>query len=487
MRRTATKSLLQTVQDWRSAGPAEVDEALVREEVIARLGDSGVKGPAKFWDTTDPPAQEFASEQEPSTPPPSPEVVAAAEELLMRPDLLEAGVEITNRMGHIGEEINRKIILLAGAAGVTARSYQDALNLVIRGDSSSGKNELLRRVLELFPSDLVHLLTGVSEQALQYRGDVIDGVLVFQELEGQKDSEYTIRQAMSEGVLRRWIVKDLQYAELRIELRCSIITTTTSVAVHDENDTRVLMLDTDGGEAMTRRVLQSIGQTAAGIREVTASDQEIEMWRTGMSLLEPVEVVVPFMPKIAEDFPADLTRARRDIKKTRAVIAACAILHQRSRKKDASDRLVAALDDYVMVYPLLRRVLGASMSGINDKATAIDKALRKCQEDWGHDEGDGKWVALGDLIRYCGRNRIASPKTVRRWAHYFDDKGFWDRQTMSGNRYQYQAMRNLMDGEASLPTPNEIELWMQLQADEEATAQLSEQTRADRFQGGDEE
>ena len=137
----------------------------------------------------------------------------------------------------------------------------------------------------------------------------------------------------------------------------------------------------------------------------------------------------------------------------------------------------------------LIRVLAPSMTGINDKAIAIDKALRQCQENWGIDEGDGKWVFLAEFIRHCEGERIAGARTVRKWAHVLEERGYWDLHKQTGNRYQYQPRRRLTAAEACLPTPADVEAWLRAesQADAADTKKLSEQERADRFEGGDEE
>ena len=110
---------------------------------------------------------------------------------------------------------------------------------MVKGESSSGKNALLRNVLKLLPEDRVKFLTGVSQQALIYREGDIEGVLVFQEAEGEEAGDYQIRQAMSEGHLERWTVVDGESKSVRSYMRGSVFTTTTAVALHAENQTRV--------------------------------------------------------------------------------------------------------------------------------------------------------------------------------------------------------------------------------------------------------
>ena len=306
-------------------------------------------------------------------PPPSPEVIEAAEELLRQPNILRPMGMATTTLGQVGEVVNRLVVFLAGVAGHTARTYEDSIHLVIKGNSSSGKNGLLRIVLQLFPPDRVSFLTGLSQQALLYRGGAVEGVLVFQEAEGQQDSEYTTRQAMSEGWLERWTVDENRKPQvLRVEVRGSVFTTTTAIALHAENQTRVLDLQTDNSPDTTRGVLLDIGARAAG-EGASDYDREkiIEVWQVALARLEPVEVVIPYAPILAERFPDNPVRVRRNLKKFFGLNRACAVLHQRTRNRDEQGRVVASLDDYEMVFPLIQHVLEPSMSEVSERGLKI--------------------------------------------------------------------------------------------------------------------
>ena len=142
----------------------------------------------------------------------------------------------------------------------------------------------------------------------------------------------------------------------------------------------------------------------------------------------------------------------------------------------------------VTSYPLLLRVLAPSMSGITATAIAIDNALDEVRLMHSGPKNAALWVSLSDLIRHCEAQKVASSRTVRRWAHYLDEQGFWDKQTAPGNRFQYRSLRLVTGGTIDLPNPSEIEQWMHDKSKTEAgeVEQLSGRNRDDSFSGGGE-
>lgn len=374
-----------------------------------------------------------------------------AEELLRKANLLGAVVRDTTTLGLRGEEIVRQLLLLVAVAGHTAKSHEEAIHAVVKGDSSTGKNELVRGVIGLLPKGRVRFLTGVSQQALVYSGGRIEGVLVFQEAEGEEHAEYAIRQAMSEGHLERITVEDGETKVLRTYVAGSIVTTTTSVALHEENQTRVFDIHTDESPALTRQVIAAAAEQAAGTAPPKAvRDRVRTIWRAALGKLEPSAVTIPFAPVIAEQFPDRKPRARRDVKRTFNLIRACAVLHQRSRQRDEEGRLVATPEDYRMVYPIVQAVLGPSMSGLTEKAMLIAALHGELADD-----ADKGWVSRAELQKEAHIRSVACEKTVRDWAFRFDRMGFWEGRKKDG-RWQYRSLRDVSEEPVDLPTPDQL-------------------------------
>ena len=74
-------------------------------------------------------------------------------------------------------------------------------------------------------------------------------------------------------------------------------------------------------------------------------EQALQTWlATG-----PTRVVIPFAGQLAQLVPPVAVRLRRDFKTVLVLIRAHALLHQASRLKDETGRVIATIEDYTAV------------------------------------------------------------------------------------------------------------------------------------------
>jgi hypothetical protein len=376
-------------------------------------------------------------------------VTEQAERLLEDPTLLEQAEQMMERLGLCGEEVNRRLVLLAAIGG----HLRLPVHLVVHGESAGGKNTLLRVPLKLFPAERVEFVSGLSEQALPYLDEALEGVLVIDEAEGQKNAEYAIRQAMSEQrVARMTVNKDKvgrNTGEKRVgEVTASIFTTTTAPRLHAENQTRVFDIWIDETEEQTQRIVNRSSQEAAG-KKRSAPVSELKVWREAIGSLKPYEVVIPFAPFLGSRFPTRVIRARRDWDRLLRLIMASALLHQRQRQQKGGC-LVADPADYEIVYRLLQTVLEPSMSGLNKTALAL------CDlHDQMVSESKSEWVFRIDLEREATRLRIGSPNTVHDWCRKLCELGVWQGE-VDFRRWKHRKIRDPREEPVALPKPTEV-------------------------------
>lgn len=374
-------------------------------------------------------------------------------ELLQDPDLLERASKTMDRLRLCGEELNRKMIFLAGVGGI----LQVPIHLVVHGESSAGKNTLVRVPLQLLPPDAVTEVSGLSPHALEYAGESFEGVLVIHEAEGQQDAEYSIRLAMSEGQVTRLTVnKDsdgrLMGQEVGVEMNCSIITTTTSPSLHRENQTRVYDLHVDESAEQTQRVLEQKALEAAGIATDNDAEEERSLFRQACEELEPAETAVPFAAAIAESFPSNRVRARRDFERGLNLVRACALLHQKQRLKDPDGTVRATLEDYALTYPLLQTVLEPSMQGLNKTALELCELHERLAADQSKE-----WVRRPDLEDEAGKRGVASRNTVHKWCKELVKQGYWQgRRAGRYGAWEHRKLRDPNEEPVTLPTPDEL-------------------------------
>ena len=126
-----------------------------------------------------------------------------------------------------------------------------------------------------------------------------------------------------------------------------LIVTTTSVALHPENETRLLSLAATDTADQTRLVLARL---ADDIREPNLTRwHDLQVW------LETAEhrVTIPYARTLADLVPPVAIRLRRDFQAVLSLIRSHALLHQVSRERDDTEEVIATIEDYAVVYELI--------------------------------------------------------------------------------------------------------------------------------------
>ncbi len=268
-----------------------------------------------------------------------------AEDLLRDPGLLERFNESVQAGGHVGEERTAQALLLAMVTRVT----DSPIHVVVKGASAAGKNHTVRAVTDHLPVDQVKEITDMSPKALQYGGDFAGKVIVLVEQNAGDRAEYPLRVAMSEGKITVMVAEKnpetgrMETREHTVECGC-IVSTTTRAALNDENETRVLELTLDESREQTRGIAEAIAKRAAcppSPAESERRERDLAVWRCALGSLEPVDVVIPQAPSLAQAFSFARIRVRRDFPRLLAVVKANAILYQRQRERDGEGRIVA--------------------------------------------------------------------------------------------------------------------------------------------------
>ena len=197
--------------------------------------------------------------------PPSPinmELLAAsAREILASHDVLGLFVQECSQQ-IAGEVTLMKLIYIAG----TSRLFSKGMHLAIKGPSASGKSETRKTVLDYFPSEPVVSFTSLSERALIYSpDDFVHKILSMGEAHGREEADlqnYLLRELMSEGILRYHTVQKVGNAMQTIVIEkhgpVVFILTTTRNQLHEENETRMLSLETDDSPEQTARVIARV-------------------------------------------------------------------------------------------------------------------------------------------------------------------------------------------------------------------------------------
>jgi hypothetical protein len=304
-------------------------------------------------------------------------IVQSPPGIASEPDILARFAADMRRLGHVGEEKASQLVYLS----VTSRLLAKIVSVVIKGPSAAGKSATVDRVLTFFPAEAFLVLSGMSERYLVYDDTPIrHTMLILYEAAGMSGefASYLIRTLLSEGSLKYGTVEStpngLKPRMTERQGPTGLITTTTQVNLHAENETRLLSLPVDDTRLQTAAVMDAIA-SGAGKRVDVVDWHQLQCWLADGEC----RVVVPYAVKLAGLIPPLAVRLRRDFSSLLGLIRAHALLHRASRAVSEHGEIVASLDDYkavrALTVELLSEGLGAQVSKVTRQTVAAVRAL----------------------------------------------------------------------------------------------------------------
>jgi hypothetical protein len=308
-----------------------------------------------------------------------------AQSLAQAPNILDRAVSDLRAVGVIGEERVVRAVLLAGVARLTSKP----VSITVKGASASGKSYTVRSTLGLLPPDAVFSMTASAERALIYLspGSLRHRLMYLAEATAIQQDDHsilalTIRALQSEGEIRYPVTikegDELITREVHQEGPTGLIVTTTAQALHAENETRQLTIDTDDTQKQTRSVVVSIAQRDRTPPLDTAAWHALFRWIECGQLA----VVVPFAGWVALHVNVGAVRMRRDFDQMLSLTKASAILHQATRQRDGQGRIVAESQDYgTAVLLIAATVDDATGVTVAPHLRNVWQAVRDCVED----------------------------------------------------------------------------------------------------------
>jgi hypothetical protein len=261
-------------------------------------------------------------------------------------DLLGAFQKDVERSGLVGEKENAATLFLCATSAASDRP----LNVSVHGESSVGKNYLIEMATQAIPEENKISLTGMTPKALMHAepDEYKHKVIIIAEYEGAKGADYAIRTFQSEKQIQWDFVdkgtKGIQKKKKIVNGPAAFIQATTRPVLHPENETRLLFVSPDESPEQTRAILRrQAAQAARG--EIIDKAVIFGKWHEFIRSLNKMQVTIPFAEHLAEAFPVDRPRFRRDFSKFLGLIEYSANLHQLHRPNDGG-AIFANNDDY---------------------------------------------------------------------------------------------------------------------------------------------
>ncbi len=286
--------------------------------------------------------------------------------LAKSPRILDRVADTARKLGVVGEDKSVKLVYLV----LVSRLLPRPVSLAVKGPSSAGKSYLVEQMLKLVPSSAYCALTAMSERALAYSEEPLQHrFLVLFEAAGLSSTfaSYLVRSLLSEGRLRYETVEKtedgLRTRVIEREGPTGLITTTTKVHLHPENETRLLSIAANDTPEQTKEVMAALAerdhQPEVDLDELIALQEWLE--------LAEHSTIIPFAGEIARKTQPVAVRLRRDFGALLNLVQAHAILHQAQRRKDGEGKIIAELEDYAAVRELVADLI----------AEGVDVSVRK--------------------------------------------------------------------------------------------------------------
>jgi len=326
--------------------------------------------------------------------------------LARNPDILELVADKLERDGVAGERRLLKLLYLA----VTTRLLERPVSITVKGPSAGGKSYIVESTLRLFPRSAYYALSAMSDHALAYdREPLVHRMLVLYEATGLSSdmATYLIRSLLSEGRVRYLTVvkgKDGMQPQL-IERPgpTGLITTTTEVRLHPENETRMLSLTVTDTPEQTKAVMLAHAADDGGPGPDPTPWHEYQDWLAGRS----TDVVVPYARTLAKAIPPVAVRLRRDFPSIVTLVRAHALLHQVGRDTDQHGRILATIADYAAVRELVSDL-------VSDAAErTIPDTVRETVRAVGDLTPGGGEATVVDVARQLGLDESAAWRRCR--------------------------------------------------------------------------
>lgn len=300
--------------------------------------------------------------------------------LARKPDLLEVILGDFEKLGCVGEEVNKLLSYIA----VTSRKMEEPLSVIVLSCSGSGKSMLQDAALSFCPEEELIKLTSLTGRALFYKKETSlkYKALAIEEEAGAEEASYAIRNLISskkltiEATVKDPVTGKMTTMQNTVLGPCSIFKTTTNLETDAETRSRFFVLSVDESLEQTRRILdiQRMKYTIEGLLAVKESEAILERHRNFQRLLKPIAVVNPYASLLT--YLDDRLLVRREHPKYMNLIAAITFLHQyqrpiktaKKRGGESIEYIETTIEDIERAGEIAHQVLGRSLDELSDSS-----------------------------------------------------------------------------------------------------------------------
>lgn len=300
------------------------------------------------------------------------EMYEAATSVLAHPDPIELVKAEIHAQGYGGDLGAPMLGYLAATSRILKpRHGSMPAHALFKGPSSSGKNAALSAALGLLPDEAFHVIDAGSPRVLIYDdAELVHRVVVFSEADSLPAGEdnpaaSAVRNLLQDGYLHYKVVeRDPETGRQRVRTIVkpgpTILLTTSTRSLGEQLMTRLFTIEIPDDPAQLQAALAA--QAAMELDDDVPANEALIAFQEYLQACAPIDVVVPFAKELSAHLGRRSREPRilRDYPRLLSLVKAVAVLRLAHRVRDSRGRLVATLDDYAAVYPLVADVYEAS-------------------------------------------------------------------------------------------------------------------------------
>lgn len=378
------------------------------------------------------------------------EQMQRASDFMRSSELTKRTYQLFNNLGMIGQQDNATLLFFI----FLTRFFKNPLHAIVMGSSGSGKTHLLQGVSGTVPKQHINVTTSLSENTLYYtpKDFLKNKILLQEDLDGAYNALLPLRELMSNQEISRFSTKtnsrtgDSKQVYLHVEGPVCVAGATTKDKVYEDNANRSFLIQIEENPKHEAEVLEYQGKVAAGLIDFKKYEQNINLLKACQLLIEPMEVLIPFAPKL--ELPPHVFKKMRTKNHYLTLIKAVTLWNQKRRRtttdNEGNKYLISTLEDVQWANFLCKDNLLRKSDELGGKARSFFESLKSFLTE--RQNGVAAFYAK-DIRKYFRLH----PMQLKRFLDELEGRGFIkckNRSNKTGNEYEvttwddYQMLKN---------------------------------------------
>lgn len=280
--------------------------------------------------------------------------------ILKNPKLFDLLIKEVDKNA-VGEVQTKKAIMLS-CCSVWVNDMN--INTIVGGDSSVGKDYIVKSIMGLFPKSCRVSRTRITPAALNYwhmnEADWSwDGkILYLADISNDVLNSPVLKVMTTEGSTTTIVING-KAVDLEIKGKPNLMVSTAEAEPCNEILNRFNLISLDESREQTGSIMDYTAQRYKTNSKVKYSEKVLH----ALKLLKKVDVVIPYADKLTKFFPRHKIKMRRFFPRFLDLICASAALHQFQREVDSEGNVIADGRDYKITKNIIENIGEATISG----------------------------------------------------------------------------------------------------------------------------